>query len=211
MTKPFSYKVYLAMADAVRAHEKQRRKSNSGIPYAAHPLQVALEVSRIEDDEDVVIAAILHDTLEDTEMTGQEISAKYGKRVLEIVRSVSEDKDRTASLQEKKRTWHARKAQMIERLRLLPFEAQLIALADDLQNLRCTVEDLKSGGLSPDSPEFSAPLATRAGLYRYRCRLWLESPAVAKCRPWLDFYRDLLEELDGLLASRGVEAVPFCP
>lgn len=78
-----------------KAHEGQFRKGTKR-PYIVHPLEVAKIVSTMTDDEEMISAALLHDTLEDCrQVTKEQIKEAFGERVLEMVRQESEDKSKT--------------------------------------------------------------------------------------------------------------------
>jgi guanosine-3',5'-bis(diphosphate) 3'-pyrophosphohydrolase len=83
-----------ALMFAAEAHKDQRRKGNGGSPYVNHLIEVASLLSNIAkvSETDVLIAAILHDTLEDTQVLECDISSRYGDEVLNYVKSVTDDK-----------------------------------------------------------------------------------------------------------------------
>jgi (p)ppGpp synthase/HD superfamily hydrolase len=114
----------------LRAHEGQIRKAEPEIPYVAHLIHVGLMVLEAGGDEDTVIAALLHDVLEDTDVTPEEIDASFGPRVTALVREVTEDKTLH---------WADRKTRMIDQLRHATPEACLIAAADKISNLETLV------------------------------------------------------------------------
>ena len=116
---------------AAKAHEGKMRKG-SEIPYIVHPLETAVIVSRMTEDPELISAALLHDVLEDTEVTLEELSELFGKRVADLVAAQSEDK---------RRTWKERKQATIERLASASREEKLLCLADKLSNLRSTTAD----------------------------------------------------------------------
>ena len=118
-----------AIAFAVKAHEGQPRKGTE-IPYIFHPLEVGMIVSRITDDEEVIAAAVLHDTVEDCDaVTLDDIRREFGDRVARIVGLESEDKDKS---------WEERKAATVRSLKKEPMrEAKIVALGDKLSNIRC--------------------------------------------------------------------------
>ena len=116
---------------AAKAHEGKMRKG-SEIPYIVHPLETAVIVSRMTEDPELISAALLHDVLEDTEVTFEELSELFGKRVADLVAAESEDK---------RKTWKERKQATIERLASASREEKLLCLADKLSNLRSTTAD----------------------------------------------------------------------
>jgi GTP diphosphokinase / guanosine-3',5'-bis(diphosphate) 3'-diphosphatase len=84
-----------ALSFAAEKHRFQKRKDTAGTPYINHPINVALVLSEMgnEDDIDLLIAAVLHDTIEDTETTPDEIAKAFGTTVRDIVLEVTDDKN----------------------------------------------------------------------------------------------------------------------
>jgi (p)ppGpp synthase/HD superfamily hydrolase len=93
------------------------------------------------EDEDVIISALLHDTLEDTDYTIDELQEDFGGRVREIVEAVTEPK----STPENRVSWKDRKRIYAEQLKKAPEEAVLVAAADKIHNFRTLVEDYSDG------------------------------------------------------------------
>lgn len=120
-------KVDLALEVAARAHLGQLRKGTD-VPYIAHPCGVGLILARAGCAEDVVAAGILHDTIEDTGLTLEEIAGDFGAEVAAIVEACSEP--------DKSLPWEERKRHAIESLREAPEEARLVTCADKLHNAR---------------------------------------------------------------------------
>lgn len=125
-----------AAAFAAKAHEGMVRKG-SVIPYIYHPMEVALTVAQMTADEEVIAAAYLHDVLEDTPVTAEEIGRQFGPRVLALVQAETEDKSKT---------WRERKQHTVEHIRQAPREVRLITLADKVCNLRSTAMDYLAVG-----------------------------------------------------------------
>ncbi|KAA8501421.1 bifunctional (p)ppGpp synthetase/guanosine-3',5'-bis(diphosphate) 3'-pyrophosphohydrolase [Mediterraneibacter catenae] len=116
-----------AMDFATKAHEGQFRKGTRR-PYIVHPIEVADIVSTMTKDEEVICAAVLHDTIEDCSgITWDILKLRFGGRVADMVAQESEDKSLS---------WEERKGATIKRLRTAPIEVQMIGLADKLSNMR---------------------------------------------------------------------------
>ena len=128
-----------AMQFAAYAHRKQKRKGVD-IPYIVHPIECSMIVATITDDEDVIIAALLHDVIEDTEYGYEDIRMRFGSRVAELVQSETEDKREG---QKKQHTWPVRKKETIEHLRNADRDSQIICLGDKLSNIRASVRDFE--------------------------------------------------------------------
>ena len=94
-----------AIAFAVKAHDGMRRKKSEA-PYILHPMEAAVIVGTMTDDQNVIAAAALHDVVEDAGITLQEIKERFGKRVWELVSSETEDKRADLPPEE---TWCIRK------------------------------------------------------------------------------------------------------
>ena len=114
---------------AAQKHVSQRRKGEAAEPYMNHLTEVAELVAEATggEDIDVLIAAILHDTVEDTETTPEELGAVFGPRVAALVAEVTDDKSLPSA---------ARKALQIEHAPHASPGAQIIKLADKTANLR---------------------------------------------------------------------------
>ncbi len=113
------------------------------MPYVQHPIAVAWILDRLGFDEDVVIAALLHDVVEDTDATLDEIHERFGDRVAELVAHCSEQKtDSEGNV----RPWIVRKHEHLDSLTTAPEAAKAIKLADCLHNMRSMVDDLAREG-----------------------------------------------------------------
>lgn len=111
-------------------HRDQRRKNRRSDPYVNHPIALAnVLTNEIKDvvSDNVVVAAILHDTIEDTETTELEILTEFGPEVLSIVKDVSDDKSLKKDV---------RKKLQIRNAKNCSYEAKLVKLADKICNLR---------------------------------------------------------------------------
>lgn len=113
---------------AAEKHRNQRRKNAEQTPYINHPIGVATQITRwgFVADMDVLCAAILHDTVEDTDTTWNELTISFGQRITDMVREVSDDKSLPKDQRKRLQVGHARKAS---------FGARLIKLADKYHNL----------------------------------------------------------------------------
>ena len=128
--------IHNAIVFAARKHDKQYRKSTD-IPYISHLMEVMQILIENNCEDEVVIAGILHDTLEDTNTSPDEIRSSFGKKVLSIVQSESEDKSKE---------WIDRKLESIAHIRSASVECKLVCCADKLSNIRSIYADLKTIG-----------------------------------------------------------------
>ncbi len=116
---------------AEQAHKGMFRKGTS-IPYITHPLETALITAMMTDDEELIAAALLHDTVEDAGVTYEELQEQFGVRVARLVAEESEDKSKS---------WMERKGCTLEYLKSADRDAKLLTLADKLSNIRSMARD----------------------------------------------------------------------
>ena len=128
-----------AIEFAMVKHAGQVRKGTS-IPYFTHVMEAMEIVSRMTEDEELRAAAVLHDTLEDTKTTKEELVEAFGQRVADLVAAESEDKWKDRPEGE---TWLVRKTETIEHLREADTEIRMLALGDKLSNIRAMTRDYK--------------------------------------------------------------------
>ena len=121
--------IFEALQFAAHKHRDQRRKDPDASPYINHPIALAniLWVSGGIDDPNVICAALLHDTVEDTETTEAELIERFGRKIASIVMEVTDDK----SLEKAER-----KRLQVEHAPTLSREAKLVKLADKISNVR---------------------------------------------------------------------------
>ena len=118
-----------AVAFAADKHRNQRRKDAEASPYINHPIALANVLANEGGVEDVTVlcAAVLHDTIEDTETTSEELQAIFGPKVASVVMEVTDYKSLEKSL---------RKQRQVEHAPHISKEAKLVKLADKISNLR---------------------------------------------------------------------------
>ena len=121
---------------AAIAHKGQLRKGTD-TPYIIHPFAVGFMLMDAGCSESVVIAGILHDTVEDTELTLEFIRKNFGTAVADIVEGCSENKDLK---------WTARKTERIEALKTATTEVCIVTCADKLHNLRTVLSEFEDIG-----------------------------------------------------------------
>ena len=126
-----------AIEFAVKAHSGAVRKGTE-TPYIVHPMEVAAIVATMTNNADVLAGAVLHDVVEDTEYTAQDIRAEFGDKVADLVASESENKREDLPSSE---TWKVRKQETLEHLLYAPVEVKMITLGDKLSNIRAIYRD----------------------------------------------------------------------
>jgi len=132
-----------ALLYATHVHGGQARKGTS-IPYVAHLLAVAATVLEYGGSEDMAIAALLHDAVEDQggDPRLSDIRNRFGDRVADAVRSCS-DSVVNSSAGQRKDDWHTRKKRYIEHLNTVDQETLLVSLSDKVHNARSILRDLR--------------------------------------------------------------------
>jgi guanosine-3',5'-bis(diphosphate) 3'-pyrophosphohydrolase len=134
----------IALAFASRKHSLQRRKDADASPYINHPIALVsiLAIEADVRDRDTLCAALLHDTIEDTATSAEELVELFGERVSSLVQEVTDDKTLPKA---------ERKSRQVEHAAHLSAKARLVKLADKIANLR----DMA------DTPPVNWPLARR--------------------------------------------------
>ena len=188
-------KVQLAYQFSAEAHEGQKRKS--GEPYIYHPLEVANILGDMRMDYQTLVAAILHDVMEDTPTLKTEIRKKFGKGIAELVDGVSKlDKVKFESFEEAQ----ANNFQKMLMAMSADIRVILVKLADRLHNMR-TLKALKSEKrkrIAKETLEVYAPIALRLGINSIR--LELEELGFATLYPLR--YRILNEQINKARGNR---------
>lgn len=122
-----------AICFAVKAHEGMTRKDGA-TPYILHPLEAAAICATMTRDQSIIAAAVLHDTIEDTAVTKEEIQAHFGDRVAELVASETEVEYPDLSPEI---SWPLRKEESLQRLQKTQDPSvKILWLSDKLSNLR---------------------------------------------------------------------------
>ena len=125
-----------AITFAVKAHQGMERKGK-GFPYIVHPMEAVCIVATMTNDQELLAAAALHDVIEDTDTTADDLKKEFGERVAMLVEAESDDKTGGS----KAETWHQRKQDTIDRLRNADLDIKIVALGDKLSNMRAIAHD----------------------------------------------------------------------
>jgi (p)ppGpp synthase/HD superfamily hydrolase len=126
-----------ALQIASKSHEGQYRK-NTDIPYITHPVAVGMMLLNSGYREEIVAAGILHDTVEDTPLTLEEIKREFGEKIAEIVEGSSEP--------DKSLPWKDRKEHTIKYLKTAAEDIRAVVCADKLHNIRSIIRDYQQVG-----------------------------------------------------------------
>ena len=179
-----------AIAFAVKAHDGMRRKKSDS-PYILHPMEAAVIVGTMTDDQNLIAAAALHDVVEDTDITIEEIEEKFGRRVRELVQSETEDK--RADLPPAS-TWRIRKEESLAVLKSTDDIAVLMVwIGDKLANIRAIYRDFKVEGEAMWQKFNQKDAAEQAWYYRSIVKL---TERLSDYSAWLE-YKTLTELVFG--------------
>lgn len=122
-------------------YHKEGVRKGSNVPYIVHPFEVALILQENGMEERIIAAGLLHDTLEDTELTTEQIRQEFGDDILQLVLGASEE------LEAREETlWEERKKHTIEYLKTAPIDVKYIVCADKLSNIRSMLADHEKKG-----------------------------------------------------------------
>ena len=169
---------------AIEAHRGGERRGK-GFPYIIHPMEAAAIVATVTNDPEMLAAAILHDTVEDTDVTIEQIEEQFGPRVARLVHTDTAQKGAS---------WRARREVQIERFRQADRDSQIVALGDKLSNLRAIALDYHELGDALWS-RFHAPEGKKDIEWYYRS-LGAALAALADTAPHREFM-SLLESTFG--------------
>ncbi|MDQ6962841.1 MAG: bifunctional (p)ppGpp synthetase/guanosine-3',5'-bis(diphosphate) 3'-pyrophosphohydrolase [Mariprofundaceae bacterium] len=210
-------RVQRAYAFAAQAHSGQVR--SSGEPYIIHPIEVARILSDLGMDEDSIITALLHDTVEDTSVTLDDIRELFGEEVVCLVDGLTKVGQISFSSNEQKQVENFRKMILAtaQDLRVL-----LVKLADRLHNMRTLnfLKEAKQRSIATETLQIYAPLAHRLGIHRIKQEMedasfsFLEPEAYKRLSKSLALgsgkllqNKSLLEQvLQGVLEKQGIDA-----
>jgi myo-inositol-1(or 4)-monophosphatase len=179
-----------AIAFAVKAHDGMRRKK-SEVPYILHPMEAAVIVGTMTEDQNLIAAAVLHDVVEDGGVAIQEIEERVGKRVRELVSSETEDKRADLPPAE---TWRIRKEESLQVLKNTEDIAVLMVwLGDKLANMRSLYRIFKAEGVQMWQEFNQKDESAQAWYYRSIAEL---TERLSHTSAWLE-YKTLTELVFG--------------
>jgi RelA/SpoT family (p)ppGpp synthetase len=182
---------------SVAAHGSQKRAS--GDPYFSHPIEVAGILTDLHLDDETIVTAILHDTIEDTVATREEIERKFGPAIARMVDGVTKLSKIEAQSENERAAENLRKflLAMSDDIRVL-----LVKLADRLHNMRTLhfiKDEAKRRRIARETMDIYAPLAERIGMYEFMNEM--QSLAFRELEP--DAYSSISKRLEQLHAGGG--------
>lgn len=133
-----------AFETALEAHKQQKRKVSKA-PYIIHPLDVSINLMKIGASTDIICAALLHDTVEDTNLKIEDIRREFGPNIARIVAGVTEKRS-LKKLNNPKHTWKLRKEHTIKFMKTASEDIKLVSCSDKLSNIRAMIADIKQYG-----------------------------------------------------------------
>ena len=188
-TTNFSPDIDRTIAFATQVHKGQTRKGKN-TPYITHPKAVGEILSRVTNNEDIICAGILHDTIEDAKpygsITKESIEKEFGPKVAKMVNDLTE--------QDKSLPWVERKQQALDHIKVMENDSLLVKSADVLDNLEDQIADYKKEGESMWK-RFNAPKSTQLERYKKLIaaigKKWPQNPLLAKLEVNLDVIKRL--------------------
>ena len=179
-----------AIIFAARAHDSMRRKKSEA-PYILHPMEAAVIVGSMTDDQSLIAAAALHDVVEDAGISIEEVEAKFGARVRELVGSETENKREHLHPSE---TWQIRKEESLATLEKTDdMGVVMLWLGDKLANMRSIYRTWKSEGDAMWGAFHQSNPSKQAWYYRTILRL---TERLSHTSAWLE-YKALTELVFG--------------
>lgn len=131
-----------AILFAANAHKNTERRGK-GYPYIAHPLEAMSIVATMTNDQELLAAACLHDVIEDTDITYEQIKKEFGERIADLVKAESDEEFPDL---DPKDSWKIRKQIAMDRLAHASRDVQMVAMGDKLSNMRAMYRDYKKVG-----------------------------------------------------------------
>lgn len=184
MNNPLDTKLFdKALKFATDAHSGTERRGKN-FPYIIHPMEAAAIVATITSDPELLAAAVLHDTVEDTDVTFEQIRELFGERVATLVQNETTPLPQGTS-------WRIRKQSQVNLIAAAPRDSKIVAIGDKLSNLRAIAGDFKLIG-DELWKRFSAPNGKEDVEWYYR-QLALALSDLENTLPYKEFV-SLLEE-----------------
>ena len=176
-------KIARAFNFAYKAHKGQTRKA-SDIPYIIHPMEVAVILIKNKARDNVVIAGLLHDVVEDTPISLEEIRNEFGEEIARLVDGATEPLE--LRKEDAKTKWKRRKKHTIKLIKTADIDLKMLSCADKLANINSKIEDYEKIGEKLWG-KFNAPKSEQEWYYRSMLNSYKHEPSIAH----LDIYKEL--------------------
>ena len=152
-----------AIVFSTMAHDGMRRRKSES-PYILHPMEVAAIIGTMTDDQEVIAAGLLHDVVEDAGITIEEVGEKFGRRVMELVASETENKREDLPPED---TWKIRKEETLQKLKESEdISVLMIWIGDKLSNIRTIYRDFLLEGDTVWNKFHQSDIKLQAWYYR---------------------------------------------
>lgn len=177
------------------SYEHRNSTRKSGVPYIAHPMDVASILIKENAPNELVFAGLLHDLVEDTGVDIVTIRRRYGEKVADYVDAVTEPEELRQPVEgDKAQTWKERKEYTVRKMSRANREVKLLSCADKLANIRDLIRDIKQEG-EEFWDNFNAAKDEQEWYYRSMLEVFATGPQnIADTRAYLD-YKDCVDEL----------------
>lgn len=193
----YTQKIQHAIRFATKTHEGYQKHKRKGkdVPYIVHPLTVGLILASVGAKEDLIIAGILHDTIEDSRedkkpFMPERIEERFGKKVLDLVMSVTE--------QNKALSWEERKMEAMDHIKTFSHDSLLLKSADIISNMSETIDDYSKRG-EEVFKIFKAPKEVKLNEQIYTIEIILERWSET---PLADELNNLLLKIKAILENK---------
>ena len=174
-----------AVSFAAQAHSGVVRRGKQ-IPYIVHPLEAAVIVSSVSEDIEMLVAAVLHDVVEDTPVTLEDIRDKFGERVASMVDVLTDRYDSSEEGLAPRDAWRLRKEDSLTRIAAASRDTKIVVLGDKLANMRAIARDAAKTG---DSLWSTFKAGSREALGWYYLGLADALSELSDLEPWKEFDR----------------------
>lgn len=188
----YTYRIEQAIRAAAVLHREQETKGSIPFPYITHLVAVAFTLMDYTDDEDVIIAALLHDTLDSSDYSKGELREDFGARVGEIVEGVTQEN----VIDGRRLGWMERNKNHIRSLKNAPQEVLLVSAASKVHILRTVVEDYL-GNKGRFFQDFGKNYDERVEIYEEFGKVYnsLDNPIKKEYAYVLGEYKNFIEEV----------------
>ena len=185
-------KISRAFDFAYKAHNGQTRKA-SDIPYIIHPIEVAVILIKNKARNNVVIAGLLHDVVEDTPISLEEIRNEFGEEIARLVDGATEPL--TPIIEDEKANWKKRKKHTIKLIKTADIDLKMLSCADKLANIRSKLEDYEKLG-EKLWKKFNAPKEDQEWYYRSMLNSYGQKPSITHLRIYKELRNHIKELFD---------------